>query len=241
MNGKMRLISWNCQGAFRKKADVILKERPDILVVQECEHPDKLIFNKTTPKPNDLIWHGDNLHKGLGVFSYSDYKFQLLEKYNADLKIIAPISVYGGKMDFTLFAIWANNPGDINNRYVEQVWKAIKLYDNQLSKGKVILTGDFNSNKIWDRIRREGNHSAVVDRLTNLNIHSIYHKHLGKEQGKETHPTFYLHRNKGKAYHLDYCFASNDLYEKLLDIKIGNYKKWIIYSDHAPLIINFDL
>ena len=44
----MRLITWNCQGAFRKKVDVILTQKPDILVVQECEHPDKLLFNSTT-------------------------------------------------------------------------------------------------------------------------------------------------------------------------------------------------
>jgi exodeoxyribonuclease III len=39
----MRLISWNCQGAFRKKADIIMAQRPDILVVQECEHPDSMV------------------------------------------------------------------------------------------------------------------------------------------------------------------------------------------------------
>lgn len=33
----MRLITWNCQGAFRNKASVILKHKPDILVIQECE------------------------------------------------------------------------------------------------------------------------------------------------------------------------------------------------------------
>ena len=31
--------------AFRKKADFILTYKPDILIVPECEHPDKLKFN----------------------------------------------------------------------------------------------------------------------------------------------------------------------------------------------------
>jgi exodeoxyribonuclease III len=30
--------------AFRKKADFILTYKPDILIVPECEHPDKLLF-----------------------------------------------------------------------------------------------------------------------------------------------------------------------------------------------------
>ena len=236
----MRLISWNCQGGFRKKADVILNYQPDILVVQECEHPDKLIFSSATQKPNDLLWFGDNHHKGLGIFSYSTYKFQVPAQYNSELKIVVPVYVSGGQADFTLFAIWANNAQDRNNRYIEQIWKAVKLYNNLLNKGSTILTGDFNSNKIWDREHKEGSHSAVVQKLEGKNIYSIYHKHLRQEQGKESHPTFYLQRNKNKPYHLDYCFASADIYAKLQSIEIGTFENWIAYSDHSPLIVNFD-
>jgi len=235
----MKLITWNCQGAFRKKADQILPHRPDILVIQECEHPDKLVFHPTTQQPNDLIWFGDNLHKGLGVFSYSNYKFQLLEQHNADLKIILPISVTGGQFDFTLFAIWANNRQDPDGQYVEQIWKAVHHYDHILNSQPSILTGDFNSNKIWDRPRRIGNHSDVVDKLAKKNIYSIYHNRLNLEQGQENHPTFFLQRKKEKPYHIDYCFASADLFEKVSDFEIGAYENWIGHSDHTPLIVNF--
>jgi exodeoxyribonuclease III len=61
----MRLISWNCQGAFRKKADLILELHPDILVVQECEHPDKYVYNPTNKKPDSQYWYGDNKHIGV--------------------------------------------------------------------------------------------------------------------------------------------------------------------------------
>jgi hypothetical protein len=78
----MRLITWNCQGAFRKKAEAILTQKPDILIVQECEHPDKLLFDLTTQLPTDFLWFGDHKHNGLGIFSYSEYRFQLHDKYN---------------------------------------------------------------------------------------------------------------------------------------------------------------
>lgn len=42
--------------AFRKKADFILTHKPDILIVPECEHPDKLKFNTDIPKPTDILW-----------------------------------------------------------------------------------------------------------------------------------------------------------------------------------------
>jgi len=237
----MKLITWNCQGAFRKKADTILEHRPDILVVQECEHPDKLVFSSTTPRPNDLLWFGENRHKGLGIFSYSSFRFQLLDQHNADLKIISPISISGGPLDFTLFAIWAHNPGDPDGQYIEQVWKAIHHYDQILNTQSCILIGDFNSNTIWDRPRRIGNHSTVVARLAEKNIHSVYHKQLGQEQGKEKHHTFFLYKNKEKPYHLDYCFTSADLYDKVKNVEIGTYENWIRHSDHSPLIINFEL
>lgn len=64
----MRLITWNCQGAFRKKTDHILSYRPDILVVQECEHPDKYIFSSQAKKPTFHYWYGDNTQRDFYLF-----------------------------------------------------------------------------------------------------------------------------------------------------------------------------
>jgi len=238
----MKLITWNCQGAFRKKADFILIHQPDILVIQECEHPTKLIFNSDTTKPNDILWFGDNQHKGIAIFSYSDFKFQILEEYDENIKLVIPISVTNTNNDvhFTLFAIWANNRNDPNGRYVEQVWKAVNYYE-QFLEGQAILTGDFNSNRIWDKQHKTGNHSDVVDKLAKKSIWSVYHTYLNQQQGEEEHPTFFLHRNIEKPYHLDYCFASSELYEQIKSMEVGNYDDWIAYSDHTPLIIDFDL
>lgn len=118
--------------AFRKKAEFILTLKPDILIVPECEHPDKLKFNADVPKPNDTLWFGTNHNKGLGIFSYSDFRFKLLDNYNPELKTVIPIEVTDGNYDFNLYAIWANNPNDSDGQYIEQVWKAIHHYDNQL-------------------------------------------------------------------------------------------------------------
>lgn len=238
---QLKIITWNCQGAFRKKADYILAHRPDILVVQECECPDRLVFGTGTPQPQQILWFGDNKHKGLGIFSYSDYRFRLMEEHTAELKIISPLAVTGGKIDFTLFAIWANNRDDPDGQYVEQIWKALAHYDPLLTNGPVILTGDFNSNTIWDRPRRIGNHTAVVNKLAQKNILSVYHQQYKQHQGQEAHPTFFLHRNKNKPYHLDYCFASASLINKKALVDVGTFHQWIAHSDHTPLITTFNL
>ncbi len=191
--------------AFRKKAGHILAHKPDILIVPECEHPDKLKFNDDIPKPTDILWFGANQNKGLGIFSYSEFRFKLIRTHNPELKLIIPIAVTGRNHKFSLFAIWANNPADPDGQYVEQVWKAIHHY--KLSKKNTLLIGDFNSNTIWDRKYRIGNHSHVVDRLQKKGITSSYHLYHKQIQGNEAQPTYYLYRHKDKPYHLDYCFV----------------------------------
>ena len=235
----MKIITWNCNMAFRKKADLILAHKPDILVVPECESPDKLKFNAGTPKPTDTLWFGSNQNKGLGIFSYSGFRFKKLRDHDPNLKMIIPIAVTGGDTDFTLYAIWANNPEDPDGQYVEQVWKAIHHYDKKLKKKQTLLIGDFNSNTIWDRKYRVGNHSHVVTHLEKKGIRSCYHLHHQQLQGQEQHPTFYLYKHKDKPYHLDYCFASADMTDKMRSVEIGDYDLWKQYSDHVPVMVTF--
>lgn len=237
----MRLITWNCQGAFRKKADFILALQPDILVIQECEHPDKLKFNPESPKPNDVYWYSDGGKKGIGLFSYSNYKFELLPDFNPEFRYILPFRVTGNGRSFTLLAVWAmGNKVNHETRYIGQVWFAINHYKDLLGSSTIII-GDFNSNKIWDYKDRVGTHSDVVKKLADKDIHSVYHKHFDTEQGKEKHPTLYMYRNQEKPYHIDYCFVSADLLDKVKQVEIGTYENWTAHSDHSPINIKFDL
>jgi exodeoxyribonuclease III len=236
----MKLITWNCNMAFRKKADSVLSHNPDIVIVPECEHPEKLVFTSDCKAPRDKLWFGNNRNKGLGIFSYSDYRFKVLDVHREEFRMIVPIEVTGAASSFILFAIWANNPADPDGHYVEQIWKALAHYDKILNSGSFILAGDFNSNTIWDRKRRAGNHSNVVKLLETKGITSMYHLKHQQLQGKEEHPTYYLYRHRNKPYHLDYCFASKDFADRLKNVEIGSYEEWCGLSDHVPVIITFD-
>ena len=227
--------------AFRKKAEYILKYHPDIVIIPECEHPDKLKFKLGTPLPTSIFWEGKNTNKGLGVFSYSDYKFQLLDEYNPDFRTIIPLSVTGGKVDFILMAVWANNPEDRSYQYIGQVWKAINFYAALLKDKKIIIAGDFNSNTIWDNLPRKVNHSAVVRLLEDKKIYSAYHKFFNQIQGREEHNTLFMYRHKDKPYHIDYLFISAVFAKKITDVEIGIYEEWTKHSDHSPLIVTFKI
>ncbi len=227
--------------AFRKKAGAILRQKPDILIIPECEHPDKLKFDPDTLPPTDVIWYGSNQNKGLGVFSYGSYKLRLLDSHDASIKIILPITVSGGPIDFTLFAIWAYNSQDPTYNYIGQVWKAILQYESILKTQDIILAGDFNSNVFWDKLNRKISHSMVVEKLKNLNIFSSYHSHSNLAQGVEEHATYFMYRHQNKPYHIDYCFASRDLINKLENVQIGTHEDWARYSDHNPLIVSLKI
>lgn len=224
---------------YRKKAHIILAQKPDILIVPECEHLDKLKYKTEIKLPTDSLWFGNNLNKGLGIFSYGEYKFKLLDVHNPEIKTIIPILVTGGEADFILFAIWAFNNEDVNYNYIGQVWKAIHYYESLLKTEKVILVGDFNSNVIWDKLHRKSNHSDVVAKLSELNIFSAYHFYLNQIPGKEVHPTFFLYRHKDKPYHIDYCFASKNFIDKIESVEVGKYEDWVTHSDHKPLSVIF--
>lgn len=228
--------------AFRKKAEFILTLKPDILIIVECEHPDKLLFKSEIPKPSDILWFGKNQNKGLAIFSYGDYRFEIHDNHNENFKMIIPIKVTGGLIDFNLFLVWAYNPDDNEGRYITQVWKAITHYDELLTNKPTMFIGDFNSNKIWDNKKhRFGSHSSVVRQLEDKGIFSTYHFQHRQTQGTEEHPTFYMYRHKDKPYHIDYCFVSSDMLDKLQSVDIGEYDYWIKHSDHVPLIVKFDI
>jgi exodeoxyribonuclease-3 len=170
------------------------------------------------------------------------YRFKKHKKHNDDFKLIIPIIVTRGQFDFNLFLVWAHNPEDKDGKYVTQVWKAINFYSRILSRKPTILIGDFNSNTIWDHEKnRLGSHSGVVKKLQRKDIHSAYHSHHVQVQGLEAHPTFYLYRHKNKPYHLDYCFVSAPFSHAIHSVEIGDHKTWTKFSDHMPLMVEFDL
>ena len=102
---------------------------------------------------------------------------------------------------------------------------------------KALIIGDFNSNKIWDKLDRWWNHTDVVRELEEIEIRSLYHEYFNEEQGEEQCPTFYLQKNILKPYHIDYVFADRKTFDKIKNIEIGQKIEWLQWSDHMPILI----
>ncbi len=111
--------------------------------------------------------------------------------------------------DVTVLAVWTKGRNDEAFGYMGQFWKYLQIHREDLSQPKTIILGDFNSNVRWDK------------------------------PGNESRPTFFLQRNREKAYHIDYIFTSSDFPEKC-DLKIGQHDEWISISVHVPLTLSIN-
>ena len=63
----MRVVSWNCNGAFRKKYKSIQAFDADIYVIQECEDPLAAKDSGYNEFAQNYLWTGQK-NRGLGIF-----------------------------------------------------------------------------------------------------------------------------------------------------------------------------
>jgi len=237
----MKILTWNCNGGFRNKVEAISSAPADLYIIQECEDPTTV--KKSTVEYQQIsqnhIWIGDNKNKGLGVFSGDSHLLNRLD-WNLDfdqsqLKWFLPFSV---DHRLNLVAVWAHRGCTGEFRYIGQFYKLLCNNPNKIAGN--IFIGDFNSNKIWDYKRSEGDHSTCVRMLEEQGIYSVYHRLREESQGKETVPTFLLQRNKEKSYHIDYIFSSMSNIEKTKHFEVCNFDHWLQYSDHVPMLWEFE-
>jgi exodeoxyribonuclease III len=226
----MKIVTWNCQGAFARKAERIFSDAPDIAVIQECS---KCATEAGTYEGYRARWFGKNTHKGLGVFYRKDWRLRLLAQPKQTW--IAAFKVQGPE-EFKLIAVWACAvKGKRLDSYVGQIHQSLALNPNWFRSGPVVMTGDFNSNAIWDKNRLK-NHSSMVEVLQEHGLMSAYHDTHKEKHGGESKPTFYLYRKPGKRYqyHLDYVFVPAT-WRSRMTMQVGTYGDWSSLSDHCPL------
>ena len=249
----MKLVTWNCNGALRKKLAEADSLNADVLIVQECEDPSQST-RAYQEWAGDYIWVGTNKNKGIGIFPKLDnyvekldwkgtFKIDGLQTpspstswFTEDLLIFLPFRLNG---NYNVLACWTKGSDDKIFGYIGQFWKYLQIHRQDLNHPNTIIAGDFNSNAKWDKPDRWWSHSDIIKELYQINIESLYHYKTGEPQGQESEPTFYLQKNTSKPYHIDYVFMSNQLLAKS-SIELGKLNEWLPVSDHMPLCVEID-
>lgn len=230
----MRLATWNCNGALRRKLEYADALGADVLVIQECEDPAQSTTAYRDWAANHA-WLGYGKNKGIGIFPRRGQAIERLNWPAGGFELFLPVRIAG---DFEVLGVWTQNASPSNTAYIGQFWHYLQAHRDRLGP-QTIIAGDLNSNAIWDKPRRAWNHSTCVEELGAAGFSSLYHLATGEAQGGEGQPTFYLHRSNLKPYHIDYVFAHRaTLGGNIPKVTVGHRLDWISVSDHMPLVVD---
>lgn len=239
----MKIISWNCNGAFRCKFDKLLPFEADIWVVQESESPEYLQDKGIKIPAYTHWWHGDRGCKGLSIFTFNGYKAEKAAFFSPEFKYALPVVITppeGTGQKFLLVGVWASVVKENHDwDYIGQMCEFMERYRANFDDNSILI-GDLNSNMLWNSYYQKAhNYSRFLELMAENGLVSVYHQLEKCAQGQEKIPTSYYHRDPKRGFHIDYAFMSPKRIEELGKFEIAG-KKWLEWSDHVPLLLEIN-
>lgn len=229
----MKVVSWNCNGGFRNKYNVLFEAYPDadLYIVQECENPD--FYNSKPFK--ELFVKGfhvgmpDYFMKGIGVFSPKGLHLRRTKCMFSTSLMMMGYAPFVVNNNVKILAVWPHG------KYVEEMIDFFNA-NEELITDDLLIIGDTNSaTEFNSQHPKKKNHTVMVEWLAQHGLVDAYNHHTNEAEGEETVPTFYLQRKKEKPYHLDRAFVAPS---KLMRFEVAeDHDYWLQYSDHIPVMI----
>ncbi len=230
-SSSLRIITWNCNQNFAKKISELSKLDAEIMFIQECER----LSQDCIPGKN-FFWMGQNAKKGLALVVPRDYEVET-SVVNESLIYFLPLQTG----ELFLMSSWAFNGrakrfGLGCSGYLAD---ALQSYDHKIAaNSRVIIAGDLNNGPRWDNQNfHRNNFSHIHNELSDRELSSCYHSYFSEVFGEEQYPTHFHHRNIDKPFHIDYVFTKGF---SVKNVVVGEFKNWISYSDHMPIIVDLE-
>jgi len=239
MTSKLRIVTWNCNMALRLKFDRLRSLRPDLAIIQECADPDAA-GKGWHPDCTAYDWIGFNPDKGLGIFTFGDLALARHPGYSEAYALYLPVAV-SGPCRFNLLGVWAADPRKIPPGATNDPLLALSYYQRFLAEAPSVVAGDFNRLPQQMTVRRSGPGSSIVDLLAGaglMNADFAMSDTSGQPALRRTH----FHQRKfSRGFVVDYIFIPAAEAARLTAFEVGDPRDWITWSDHVPLVAEFDL
>jgi len=222
----MKIVSWNCcNGFIPDKTKAIKFFNADILVIQECKESD-FELEKTNWSSHDYYCDGKDSDRGIAIFTKKYVIDRNLKYFKEENRYVIPYNITGAEKPFILNAVWTKKPPR-DSTYLTPVYNVLE--EIHASTNPIIFIGDFNTGSI-----QGANNAHWYEDLYDSFARKGF---INCASGQEWVPTFF---RGNKSWLDDHCFASRDFQEKIISFGIGNYDYWRNYSDHCPIIIDFN-
>jgi len=214
----IRIVTWNCaRGPLVAKRAAIDAIAPDVVVLTEAPRP--------SPDQTDLLWFGDGR---FGVLIYTRPPFQARElPTSRAVPCVYPVEIIGPTC-FSLIGVWTWPAPSYKQAFLNG------FAAHEYLSGPTVVAGDFNGNVDFDRPRSRSRWSQCFELLRARGSVSAYHGE--RPFGKEPDPTHYFQWNRGRPFHLDYCFVPRDW--SIDAVSVGSYSDWARLSDHRPVAVD---
>jgi len=228
----VRLVCWNLRGGTDAKWDLLRGLGPDVAVLPEsARSPRRAAGSLLEPAPS-WHWVGRNPAKGLAVATFTAESGTVAPDATGRWSVAARV----GRL--TVLGIWSC-PSD--GGYALEVRRAVDAHARWLDpSGDVIVAGDFNVAGRAPGRSPSGATAALFGHLGDLGLTSAYHTVRNERFGAESAPTYFHHRDRARPFHIDFCFVSRSIRDRLVAVEVGDYDTWVApgRSDHVPLVVD---
>jgi len=227
--------------ALRHKFEALLSLRPDVAIIQECAAPDGEAGRGWRPACRDATWIGFNAQKGLGVFTFGDLTLRRHSSYTEGFSLYLPVEI-SGPCRFNLLGVWVADPRRIPPGATVDPLRAIGFYRPFLTAAPAVVAGDFNRLPQQMSARsKESSSASVVEMMAEAgleNAATIISDSSGQDALRRTH---YHQRHFSRGFVVDYLFVPATERARLTAFEVGDPHDWLRWSDHVPLVAEFDL
>jgi hypothetical protein len=224
--------------ALRLKVDRLLSLRPDVAVIQECADPDAA-GKGWRPDCTGYDWIGFNPDKGLGIFTFGGLALTRSASYSETYALYLPVTV-SGWCHFNLLGLWAADPRKAPDGATNEPAAALRHYRSFLAAGPSVVAGDFNRLPQQMSVRNGGPGSAVVDVLADVGLTNADFA-MSDASGQPALRRTHFHQRKfSRGFVVDYVFIPTSEAARLVTFEVEDPHDWITWSDHVPLVAEFD-